>query len=40
VREHRRVIGAFLEHHEDVHNPLLKSVLAARRVLITTDAIR
>ena len=27
MRQHRRVIGVLLEHHEDVHTPLLKLVL-------------
>jgi hypothetical protein len=27
MRQHRRVIGVLLDHHEDVHNPLLKKIL-------------
>src|SRR4029079_4488437 len=27
MRQHRRAIGVLLEHHEDVHTPLLKMVL-------------
>jgi hypothetical protein len=27
MRQHRRVIGVLLEHHEDVHTPLLKKIL-------------
>ena len=34
MRQHRRVIGVLLDHHEDVHNPLLKMILLHHRTTL------